>query len=92
MVELTSAMVENVLYEVYRTLRAIGVQIVHATVRRRGDQLVQRFALIETDGRALTDRRLRESLSAIRASFGLTTVHGTLPDPGYLPLEAALGA
>src|SRR5262249_1818054 len=64
-VEVTAPKADNPLYRAFRALRALGVQIVHAEVRAVSDGMIQRFHLLECDGRSLNPDRLSEVLVAL---------------------------
>jgi len=70
-VELTTPIRQNRLYEAYRALRARGIQVIHTAVRRVGDTVVQLLHLAEADGREFTSRRLRETLTALSRDCGV---------------------
>jgi len=74
-VELTSSLPENRLYEAYRALRARGVQVIHTAVRRSGDKIVQLLHLAEADGSDFTSRRLRETMATLRRDCGVLLMH-----------------
>jgi len=74
-VELTSSLLQNRLYEAYRALRARGVQVVHTAVRRSGDTIVQVLHLAEADGSDFTSRRLRETMATLRRDCGVLLMH-----------------
>jgi len=64
-VEVICPRADNPLYRAFSTLRALGVQIVHAEVRAVRDRMIQRLYLMESDGRTLEPSRLTEALSAL---------------------------
>jgi hypothetical protein len=64
-VEVKAPKANNPLYRAFRALRDLGVQIVHAEVSAVSDVMIQRFHLVEGDGRSLEPGRLSEVLIAL---------------------------
>ena len=64
-IEVKAPRANNPLYRAFRALRDLGVQIVHAEVSAMSDFTVQRFHLVECDGRSLEPGRLSEVLAAL---------------------------
>jgi hypothetical protein len=64
-IEVMAPKANNPLYRAFRALRDLGVQIVHAEVSAMSDFTVQRFHLLESDGRSLEPGRLSEVLAAL---------------------------
>lgn len=64
-VEVKAPKANNPLYRAFQALRDLGVQIVHAEVSAMSDFTVQRFHLLESDGRSLEPGRLSEVLAAL---------------------------
>ena len=71
-VEVKAPKANNPLYRAFRALRDLGVQIVHAEVSAVSDVMIQRFHLVECDGRSLEPRRLSEVLAALSHARPLT--------------------
>ncbi len=67
-VEVTCPAADNPLYRAYSVLRSLGVQIVHAEVRRSNDDMIQRLYLVENDGRALDSRRRKDVVFTLRST------------------------
>jgi len=64
-VELTTPVADNPLYRAFVALRSLGVQIVHAEVRKAKDSVTQRLHLVENDGSALGLDRLSDVIATL---------------------------
>jgi hypothetical protein len=70
-VELTSSLADNPIYRTYRSLRDLGVQVVHAEIRPVRDGVVQKLHLTLCDGSALDQRHLSDVLTTLNGRMSL---------------------
>ena len=64
-VEMISPIARNALHRTYSALRAIGVQVLHTTLRTNDGRSVQTLQLAELDDASLDARRGRQVLAVL---------------------------